>query len=181
MGTYEDRMNDIRDERNYNASHATGEDATICAYLGFDETLFNINNDVAVESGRSLEAIQELNDNELAAFLTDLLPWLVWDGFEVGGNTAFERVNLFSEEVSRLGGCRYEFGTYDDCEAFDVEAQWADTEKTQASVKFWLYSRDGIKIDIPIDRDGFLDLEDIESQLTPSDFPGDFGIDEVYV
>ena len=43
MGTYEDRMNDIREERNYNASHATGEEATICAYLGFDETLFNIN------------------------------------------------------------------------------------------------------------------------------------------
>ena len=181
MGTYEDRMNDIRDEQNYNASHAIDEDATVCAYLGFDETLFNINEDVATESDRSLEHIQELNDEELTAFITDLLPWLIWDGFEVGGNTAFERVKLFSEEISRLGGCRYEFGEDEDCEAFNVEAHWANTEKTQVAVKFQLYSRDLVKIDIPIDRDDFLDLEKLESDITPSSFPGYFGIDEVYV
>ncbi len=181
MGTYEDRMNDIRDEQNYIASHAIDEDVTVCAYLGFDETIFSINKDVAIESSRSLEEIQTLHDDELEDFITDLLPWLVWDGFEAGGETALERVNSFSEEISRLGGCSYSFGEDGDCEAFDVEVCWIDSEKTQVAVTFRLYARDIVKIDIPVDGDNFLDLERLESDITPSSFPGYFGIDEVYV
>lgn len=181
MGTYEDRMNDYREEEIYNASHAIGETVEITAYIGFEHILFDITDSVASEANISLEEFKELEGEDLNKTLEELLPWLIWDEMEPGGSDALERVDKFSTEVDRYSASGYDFGESGDCEAFNVEATWVDDNHNQVEVNFYLSSKDKAKVDVPIDREGYYYIETLESDLLPSKkvLDGDFGIDEI--
>ena len=155
-------------------------DCTICAYLGFENVVFDVDDSITAWSELSLEDTRALEKIKLEnVFMGGYLHELVWNEMPPGGVAAFARVEKFSELVSELGSCHYEFGDGDVCEVTKIDAQWVDEERTQISVSFELYSEVDATIIASLD---LIEGEgDFAGSLQPSasDLEGYFLVDEV--